>query len=252
VWLAAAFGLLGLSGVAQATLPVSPTMTPLEVDFLQGVLWSVTGIIVLALLVQLRNLPDMGRVATRRFEQPYRKVREFLADASTDHLDEFRRQHESNVRSGRERTETWDDLDMKLCEKLTAAWKTADEYQKEAAKEPEPDPYSARALRSRVEAWTLQTLLLTERPRDFSLYSLPCLTCLYRIFTAQKLKDWQYIPELPNAKSAVGDAELQRVLKGSYDWFSHEEEKLAEMAPQSAYDVIKHADFKKRLTAGGM
>jgi hypothetical protein len=246
VWLAAAFGLLGLSGVAQATLPISPTMTPLEVDFLQGILWSVTGIVVLALLVQLPNLPDVGRVATRRFEQPYREVREFLAEASTDHLDQFRRQQKSNVRSDTERTALWHGLDMQLCQDFIAAWETADRYQKEAAKE--RDPYGGKALRSRVEAWTLQTLLLTERPRDFSLYSLPYLTCLYRVLTAQKLKDWREIPELPNAKSAVGDAELLRTLQGAYDWFSREEDKLAEMTPQDAFDFLeKSKDFQDSL-----
>jgi hypothetical protein len=237
VWLAAAFGLLGLSGVAQATLPVSPTMTPLEVDFLQGILWSVTGIVVLALLVQLRNLPDMGRVATRRFEQPYREVRRFLAKASTDHLDQFRRQQKSNGRRDTKRTAPWRALDMQLCQDFIAVWETADRYQKEAAKE--PDSYGAKALHSRVEAWTLQTLLLTERPRDFSLYPLPYLTCLYRVLTAQKLKDWREIPELPNVKSAVGDAELQRTLLGAYDWFSGEEDKLVEMTPQDAYDFLE-------------
>jgi hypothetical protein len=245
VWLAAAFGLLGLSGVAQATLPVSPTMTPLEVDFLQGILWWVTGIVVLALLVQLRNLPDVGRVASRRFEQPYREVRGFLADASTDHLDEFRRQ-KANVPSDTERTALWHGLDMRLCEKFIAAWKTADRYQEDAAEE--PDSYGDKALRSRVEAWTLQTLLLTERPRDFSLYSLPYLTCLYRVLTAQRLKDWKEIPELPNAKSAVGDAELQRTLQGAYDWFSREEGKLVEMSPQDAYEFLeKSKDFQNSL-----
>jgi len=237
VWLAAAFGLLGLSGVAQATLPVLPTMTPLEVDFLQGILWSVTGIVVLALLVQLRNLPNVGRVATRRFEQPYREIRRFLAEASTDHLEEFRRQHIFNVRSNTGRTEFWNDLDKRLCQKFIAAWKTADQYQKEAAKE--QDPYGDKALRSRVEAWTLQTLLLTERPRDFSRYPLPYLTCLYRVLTAQKLKDWWAIPELPDAKSAVGDAELQRTLQGAYDWFTREEDQLIEMTPQEVYDFLK-------------
>lgn len=248
VWLAAAFGLLGLSGVAQATLPVSPTMTPLEVDFLQGILWSVTGIVVLALLVQLRNLPDVGRVATRRFERPYREVRRFLADASTDHLDEFRLRQGSNAGSDTQGTDTWDDLDRKLCEKFIAAWETAGRYQKDAAKE--PDPYGDKALRSRVEAWTLQTLLLTERPRDFSLYPLPYLTCLYRVLTAQKLKDWQTIPELPNAKSAVGDAELQRALQGAYDWFRREEGKLIEMPPGEACDFLEVSDdFQNGLLA---
>ena len=125
---------------------------------------------------------------------------------------------------------------MRLCGEFIAAWETADQDQEEAAKE--PDPYGAKALRSRVEAWTRQTLLLTERPRDFSLYPLPKLTCLYRVLTAQKLKDWQSIPELPNAKSAVGDAELQRVLKDTYDWFSQEEEKLIRMTPRDAYGFL--------------
>jgi len=246
VWLAAAFGLLGLSGVAQATLPVSPTMTPLEVDFLQGSLWSVTGIVVLALLVQLRNLPDVGRVATRGFEQPYREVREFLAEASTDHLDKFRHRQLANGGRDTEKPDTWDDLDRKLCKDFIAAWETAEQYQSDALKE--PDPYGAKALRSRVEAWTLQTLLLTERPRDFSHYPLPHLTCLYRILTAKKLKGWSAIPELPNAKSAVGDAELERTLQGAYDWFSREEYNLIKMTPQKAYEFLeKRKDFQDSL-----
>ena len=94
----------------------------------------------------------------------------------------------------------------------------------------------------------MQTLLLTERPRDFSLYSLPYLTCLYRVLTAQRLKDWKEIPELPNAKSAVGDAELQRTLQGAYDWFSREEGKLVEMSPQDAYEFLeKSKDFQNSL-----
>jgi hypothetical protein len=103
-----------------------------------------------------------------------------------------------------------------------------------------PDSYEAAALRTRVEAWTLRTLLLTERPRDFGLYPLPYLTCLYRVCGAQALKDWRTPDEMASADSAVGGEELQRVLtKEQYEWFRENETDLLAARPKDVYRKLE-------------
>ena len=42
-------------------------------------------------------------------------------------------------------------------------------------------------LRKQVASWSLQALVLTERPRELWHYSLPLLTCLYRVLN---MPDW--------------------------------------------------------------
>ena len=216
-WLAVAFGVLGLSGVAQATLPL-PAINGVLVWGVQIFLWLVTSAVVAASVYQFRKLRGAGRVASATFERRYRIVREFLADVSTDRLETFQR--EQRLPGGNPAPQqSWQELDEELSDEFIAAWAIADEA--EAA---ELADYDAAALRTRVESWTLRTLMLTERPRDFGRYSLPYLTCLYRICTAKELKDWRAPEEMANADSAVGLEELRRVLTGAqYEWFTRQE-----------------------------
>jgi hypothetical protein len=225
MYLAAAFGVLGLAGVAQATLPV-PTVTGSIVLSLQVFLWVVSGIVIIAMAYQFWNLRSLGRVASRKFEKRYIKVRNFLADVSTDHLNHFQSEHPTG---NPQYQEAWKKLDEELCKGFVEAWKITreDEEDTNADSVLQATPYDAEPLRNRVETWTLQTLMLTERPRDFSRYPLPHLTCLYRICTAKALRGWQAADEMPNADSAVGSAELEAALdpKG-YRWLSRNEKRL--------------------------
>ena len=232
-WLAVAFGVLGLSGVAQATLPL-PAINGVLVWGVQIFLWLVTSAVVAASVYQFRKLRGAGRVASYAFERRYRIVREFLADVSTDRLETFQR--EQRLPGGNPAPQqSWQELDEKLSDEFIAAWAIADEA--EAA---ELADYDAPALRTRVEAWTLRTLMLTERPRDFGRYSLPYLTCLYRICTAKELRDWRAPEEMANADSAVGLEELRRVLTGAqYEWFTRQEAGLLRQSSGAIFKTLK-------------
>lgn len=231
LYLAAAFGVLGLAGVAQATLPV-PAVTGSIVLPLKVFLWVVSGVVIIAMIYQLGNLRSLGRVASPEFEHRYIRVRNFLADVSTDHLDHFHWKHPLH---NPEHQAAWHELDWKLCKGFVEAWTIAQQGDERigAGSVPGADPYDAEPLRSRVETWTLQTLMLTERPRDFSRYPLPYLTCLYRICTAKALKRWQAADEMPNADSAVGSAELEEALTPEgYKWLSKNEKRLIDNEPE--------------------
>jgi hypothetical protein len=182
IWLAVAFGVLGLSGVAQATLPL-PTLGSGDhrIFLVRWVLWLITVGVILAMLVILLSPQLRVQVASRAFERKYMVVRDFLTDVSTDHLDSFRREQElpSSIRRP-DYTSPWRTRDEELTRKFVHAWTIASKKQANTT----IDAYYATGLRSRVEEWTLQTLMLTERPRDFSRYALPYLTSLYRICTA--------------------------------------------------------------------
>ena len=232
-WLAVAFGVLGLSGVAQATLPL-PAINGVLVWGVQIFLWLVTSAVVAASVYQFRKLRGAGRVASYAFERRYRIVREFLADVSTDRLETFQR--EQRLSGGNPAPQqSWQELDEKLSDEFIAAWAIADEA--EAA---ELADYDAPALRTRVESWTLRTLMLTERPRDFGRYSLPYLTCLYRICTAKELRDWRAPEEMANADSAVGLEELRRVLTGAqYEWFIRQEAGLLRQSSGAIFETLK-------------
>ena len=232
-WLAVAFGVLGLSGVAQATLPL-PAINGVLVWGVQIFLWLVTSAVVAASVYQFRKLRGAGRVASYAFERRYRIVREFLADVSTDRLETFQR--EQRLPGGNPAPQqSWQELDEKLSDEFIAAWAIADEA--EAA---ETADYDAPALRTRVESWTLRTLMLTERPRDFGRYSLPYLTCLYRICTAKELRDWRAPEEMANADSAVGLEELRRVLTGAqYEWFTRQEAGLLRQSSGAIFETLK-------------
>lgn len=206
--LALAFGVLGLSGVAQATLPINPVTGPIT-HVVQVFLWTLTFIAILGICYQVFKLRSLGRVVTPNFEPRFKKVREFLAIVSTDHLDDFQR---SQPRDQARRTTSWREVDKELCRRFVDAWGAAWDVPQEGGATTELDSYDAKPLRSRVETWTLQALMLTERPRDFSRYSLPRLTCLYRICTARALRDWQTAENLPNTNSAVGEVELEEAL----------------------------------------
>lgn len=234
-WLAVAFGILGLSGVAQATLPL-PAINGVLVWGVQIFLWAVTSAVVAASVYQFRKLRSAGRVASHAFERGYRVVRGFLADVSTDRLDAFQRGQGSP--GGNPQTQAgWQALDEELSMEFIRAWAVADEA--EAA---ERRDYDAAAMRTRVESWTLRTLILTERPRDFGLYSLPYLTCLYRICTAQELRDWRPPEEMASADSAVGLEELRRVLTGAqYEWFTEHEAELLQQNPVAIYRELRTA-----------
>jgi hypothetical protein len=221
LFLALALGVLGLSGVVQATWPLNPNGGTATIV--------VVRVIVLVIAVcaaawaswQLLKLRSLGRVVRPAFESRFTKVREFLAVVSTDRLDDFSRTHPCH-RSGRptrqpEIEKKWEDLDRELCTKFVGAWEAAWTV---GVKAPDLSPlqsYEAEPLRSRVESWTLQALMLTERPRDFSRYLLPRLTCLYRLCTTKIVKDWRntWQPDerMSNVESAVGEAELKKALE---------------------------------------
>jgi hypothetical protein len=239
VWLAAGFGVLGVSGIAQATMPV-PTFSWPWAWGVKILLWVVSVIVLLGVWGLITSLRSVGQIATQEFEKHYDDVRKFLANASTDYLDRFRPEQPGSPKD-------WMGLDKELCEKFRKAWEAPSNYLGEAARndavkgDARADPYNAQPLRRRVEKWSLETLLLTERPRDFSLYPLPYLTCLYRVCTAEQLKSWVAVPELPNAYSAVSDAELREVLPNNniYKWFRREEGKLRQMTPQQIYGRLQ-------------
>lgn len=207
VAIALAFGILGLSGVAQATLPIQVVSGPI-VLIMRVFLWVLTFGAIIGISYQVWKLRSLGRVARPKFERRYEKVRNFLAEVSTDHLENL------TVSAPLDQTENaawWSKIDQKLCGEFvtawTAAWRTVD-----SGRVSDLGSYDVKPLRSRAETWTLQALMLTERPRDFSRYPLPRLTCLYRICTAKALKQWRTADEMPNADSAVGEAELEEAL----------------------------------------
>jgi hypothetical protein len=181
-------------------------------------------------------LRSLGRVASREFEDRYEKVRRFLADVSTDHLNNFLRSH---PRRDPEHQACWQELDNRLCSSFVDAWSIAEKGQAATGS----DPYEAASLRSRVETWTLLTLMLTERPRDFSRYPLPHLTCLYRISTAEAMEDWNAAEEMPKAYSAVGAAELEAALTDSeYEWLNRNEVGLKKMEPVRLCDYLSREE----------
>jgi len=249
VWLATGFGVLGLSGIAQATTPVPTFQYPWAYS-VKIFLWVVSLIVLLWVWQLIRNLRSVGQIATPEFENQYPHVRKFLAVASTDYLNSWRSRQQSLAVSDSESSAEWQELDKQLCDQFIEAWEAPVKYRTEAArqdavkKDSKADLPKAQDLRHRVEEWTLRTLLLTERPRDFSLYSLPRLTCLYRICTARKLKDWG----LPDTDSAVGDAELQKVLsnngKYDYNWFRGEEIHLRRMKSRQVHYYFRYRDFQ--------
>jgi hypothetical protein len=204
--LALAFGVLGLAGVAQATLPINPVKGPV-VHIMQVSLWGLTFIVAVAIAYQILRLRSLGRIVTPGFEPRFKKVREFLAVVSTDHLDDFRRSHDGDEADHA----SWLDFDKELCRKFVCAWDAAWDVL-QGGVTTGPESYEAKPLRIRVERWTLQTLMLTERPRDFSRYPLPRLTCLYRVSTTKVLKGWNAAENLPRTDSAVSVAELEEAL----------------------------------------
>ena len=246
MWIAVAFGVLGLSGVAQATLPL-PAITGLLVWFVQISLWVVTSAALVAIAYQFYKLRGVGRVTSAAFERRYKVVRGFLAEVSTDHLYTFRR--EQLAAGDLERQVKWQELDRKLAEEFIRAWASADQAEADVR----PDSYEAADLRTRVEAWTLRTLLLTERPRDLGLYPLPYLTCLYRVCAAKALKGWRTPDEMASADSAVGAEELQRVLTVTqYEWFRENETDLLAMDPGHIYAQLKSSGvLPETLRRGG-
>lgn len=241
IWLAVGFGVLGLSGVAQATAPLPDVQQPWLLWLVRSTVW-LLALIVLGLMGWRLAQPvyRMRRI-TRAFTQRYRYVRDFLSHASTDRLNQFRRLHDPADR-GQERW--WLDLDDQLSIEFLRAWQQADEAEEEANKKADREPFGARALRARVEAWTLRTLLLTERPRDFDRYRLPVLTGLYRLCSARELQDWGAAGETPDADSAVGIRELQRVLQkwgyaGQCRYLLENEAILLERTPEAMHGELK-------------
>jgi hypothetical protein len=235
VWLAIGFGILGLSGVAQATAPLGTVHRPWLVWLVRGSVWLLTLIAVGVAGWQFWQLHSAGRVASQVFERRYQFVREFLSDVSTDRLDDFRRTHRPGDRRPRA---DWQQLDLQLSRKFLKAWRSSDD----AETETRPSAYDAAALRTRVESWTLRTLLLTERPRDFGPYAVPILTCLYRLCSAQELRDWRTAEETPSADSAVGPEELERVLSiGQYAWLLKEETGLLALQPPEMFAKLARA-----------
>ena len=200
-----------------------PSINGILVWCVQIFLWVVTAVVIGAILYQLNKLRGAGRVASRPFERRYRIVRKFLADVSTDRLDDVPAGAAAAGGSPAQRQQSWQALDQELSEAFMVAWATADEA--EAAIDPRsymPPPCAPGSRRG-----PCARLLLTERPRDFGRYSLPYLTCLYRICAAQELKDWRVPEEMASADSAVGAEELHRVLTGAqYDWFTRQEADL--------------------------
>jgi hypothetical protein len=241
IWLAVGFGVLGLSGVAQATAPLPDVQQPWLLWLVRSTVW-LLALTVLGLMGWRLAQPvyRMRRI-TKAFTQRYRYVRDFLSHASTDRLNQFRRQHDPD---GPGQQNVWHDLDGKLSTEFLQAWQQADEAEEEAKKKAEREPDGARALRARVEAWTLRTLLLTERPRDFEPYRLPILTSLYRLCSARELQDWGAAGETPDADSAVGIRELQRVLQkwgyaGQCRHLLENETTLLERTPAARHDELK-------------
>ena len=88
MWLAVGFGVLGVSGIAQATAPV-PTVSYPWAWYLKGSLWGVSIIVLVFVLLLIKNLWSVGQVAPQEFENRYKDVRKFLSHASTDRLDTF-------------------------------------------------------------------------------------------------------------------------------------------------------------------
>ena len=249
VWLAVFFGVLGLAGIAQATLPLNPlNRGDHRILYIRWGLWSLTVVVFLAIPVLLWISQLDGQVATQAFEKKYIKVRKFLAEVSTDHLDNFLRLHPISdfwqekvvpysTKPGD--ASAWRELDERLSQKFVKAWQTAGEAQAETKRTHEKDAYNAKGLRSKVEAWTLETLMFTERPRDFSRYPLPYLTSLYRVCTLKALKDWRVVEEMPNAYSAVGKAELIKALPNGYAWLSEHEKDHVEQKPRDVHKWLK-------------
>jgi hypothetical protein len=76
MWIAVAFGVLGLAGVAQATLPLPPIKGFL-VSFVQIFLWVVTSAALGAIAYQFYKLRGVGRVTSPAFESRYKVVPTF-------------------------------------------------------------------------------------------------------------------------------------------------------------------------------
>jgi hypothetical protein len=254
--LALAFGVLGLAGVAQATLPIDNVKGPV-VPIMQVSLWTLTFIVAIAIGYQMLRLRSLGRIVTPSFESEFKKVREFLAVVSTDHLDDFHRLHSSDQEADQT---CWQKFDKKLCKDFVDAWDAAWEGAEGAqtgAVTMGPDLYEAKPLRSRVERWTLQSLMLTERPRDFSRYPLPRLTCLYRISTTKALKGWKAADNLADTDSAVCVAELGEALPPNderYPWLCRNlltnEDFLISKTTVQLYNDLWNADWWKALCTG--
>jgi hypothetical protein len=241
MWLAVGFGVLGLSGVAQATAPLPDVQQPWLLWLVRSTVWLLALIVLVFMGWRLAQPVYRMRRITRAFTQRYRYVRDFLSHASTDRLNQFRRLHDP---ADRGEEVAWLDLDDQLSTEFLQAWRQADEAEAEARRKAERDPYGARALRARVEAWTLRTLLLTERPRDFDRYRLPVLTSLYRLCSARELQDWEAAGEATDADSAVGLRELQRVLEkwGYADQGRRllaNEARLLEQTPEAMRDELR-------------
>ncbi len=239
VWLAIGFGVLGVSGIAQATAPV-PTIGNTWAWSLKISLWLLFVAVLAWVGWLIKSLGPVGQIATQEFERQYKFVRNFLAEASTDYLDRFSLKQAAGSQPKGSRD--WPELDEQLCGKFIEAWDAISTYTNKYANQEDLGVglYDAPALRRRVEEWSLETLLLTERPRDFSRYSLPKLTCLYRVCTAEKLKDWAAISEPSYTYSAVGDAELQEVLSkiNKYDSFRREEDQLRQKTPRGILNEL--------------
>jgi hypothetical protein len=235
VSLALGFGLLGLSGVAQATMPLQGIQSEWQVWLVRSVVWLVA--IIAATMIGPLFVPRrlVHRAGAASFAQRYVFVRGFLADVSTDRLDDFSRMCHPGDRHKRAE---WRALDMELSGKFLKAWQSADD----AEAETRPSFSDVAALRARVESWTLRTPLLTERPRDLGSYALPILACLYRLCSARELRDWRTAEETPAADSAVGPEELARVLSAEqHTWLLKNEAGLLALAPRQMYAELARA-----------
>jgi hypothetical protein len=141
------------------------------------------------------------RLATKEYGLRFERLRQFLRAASSDALRRFDQGHPEDTSFGGTKSavnfdKAWNDLDDWLSECLaglidelfppkntTWTWDWKEDMPARYRLRDTGDVYAhedIRLLRRRVEEWSLQTLLLTERPRKLWLGKLPKLTCLYR------------------------------------------------------------------------
>ncbi|MGH8901139.1 MAG: hypothetical protein ACRDYA_05525 [Egibacteraceae bacterium] len=139
------------------------------------VFFSVLGLIGLAVAGSwvLWRRRKLGTIGSWRFRWRYRLLKGFLTNCATARLSRLHA-------AGDNAFVQWRELDRKLvrkCANLLDAW---------ANHEDSPpswhQPPKLKHLARQVEQWALKALLVSERPREFWKFPLPCLTFFYRFY----------------------------------------------------------------------
>ncbi|MGH8884080.1 MAG: hypothetical protein ACRDYX_02670 [Egibacteraceae bacterium] len=155
----------------------------------------IAGLVLAGLWVLLRRW-QLGILGSRRFRKRHKQLREFLTDCKTDRLTRLREEGWERVQKtldhrSRDEERAWDRFIDEWDKRDYMLARQCAELFDELAHDEIYDKYytplwsltpALKNLARRVERWALKSLLVSERPLEFSQFPLPRLTFLYRFY----------------------------------------------------------------------